>query len=274
MPRSTKRSALSTKKVKSSKLRMIAGRWEWPTRFPNFWSYSRWASWRNCAHAYLLGKVMKICPPPQGKAAERGDMIHRMAQAFLEGKTRGLPTELDKFAEEFRKLKNLGAVAEGDWTLTEDLQKTHPKDWDRAWLRVKIDARLMMENVQLVKARKGKKPLKVRTLVIVDYKTGQFRVDVAQMEIYAATATHYLEFDEVIVELWFLDQDKTEIRTWSWAEARALWTKWHERGHRMLADREFKPSPETERCKKCTYSSANTMTDGTKGPCVAWKQAI
>lgn len=275
MPRSTKpRSRLSS--VRPKKVRMIADRWEWPTKFPNFWSYSRWAAWRNCAYAYLLGKVMKICIPPQGKAAERGDMIHRLAQAFLEGKTKGLPDELSKFADEFYKLKRLGAVAEGDWTLTEDLRKTHGKDWDGAWLRVRIDARIMMEDAKLgkKKGKKGKVAQKVRTLVIIDYKTGRFEtIDVAQMEIYAATAIHYFDFDEVVVELWGLDKEKTEVRVWSRAEAEALWTKWHARGKMMLEDREFKPSPETEKCKKCQYSSANTMTDGTRGPCQAWRQA-
>lgn len=255
---------------------MLHGRWPYPTRFPNFWSYSRWSSWRDCPHAYLLSKIMKVCPPPQGKAAERGDMIHRMAQAYLEGKTKGMPDELAKFfREEFQRLKSMGAVAEGDWTLTEDLKKTIGTDWDRAWLRVRIDARLMMEAPVVTKRARGKKGgvVKTKTLVIVDYKTGRFRVDVAQMEIYAATAIHYFDFDEVTVELWFLDQDQTEVREWNRKEAEELWEKWSERGKRMLADREFKPNPETEKCKKCTYSSANRMTDGSRGPCEAWKEA-
>lgn len=265
-----KRSALSGKSQK-----MIAGKYPWPSRFPNFWSYSRWSSYRNCAFEYLLSKVLKLCPPPQGPAAQRGDMIHRMAEAFLKGKTKGMPDELSKhFESEFNRLKREGATAEGDWTLTQDLKKTIGTDWDRAWLRVRIDARLMMEEVTGVKTiKKKKEQIRTRTLVIVDYKTGRFKVDVAQMEIYAATAIHYLEFDEVIVELWFLDQDQTETRTWSRKEAEELWEKWFERGNRMLADRVFKPSPEIEKCKKCNYSSAKTMTNGERGPCEAWKEA-
>lgn len=242
------------------------------------WSFSSWGVYSQCPRQAMLGRINKLCPTclngkmvgfnpsrcdtcgvsqPMNKAMMRGDMIHRKAEAYLKGETKGLPSELNKFTKAFASLKKNKAQAEADWTLTSDEKLTHAKDWHNAWLRAKIDA-----HVELPK----------QTLLIIDFKTGQFNPKHGQGEIYAGVGKLVMpHIKKFVVELWFLDHGKTSDREYTAKEVDELWSMWRQRADAMLADEAFKPKP-GEHCKKCPYRS-DLRGKGGNGPCDAWKQS-
>lgn len=232
-----------------------------PGEMPRFWSFTRWVAWRDCPRYYLLDKVKKLVPFEGNAATERGTMIHMKGKQFLLGNTKGVPTEFDHFAKEMKNLKRHGAIPEQDWVITKDEKKTRGDDFVNAWLRAAIDAYVA--------------PGEDGVLYIVDYKTGQLKVDKQQGELYAALSTlFYPDAKKIVVELWFVDQDHVEPFEYTAKEARALWKKWRERADRMLGDREFKPKPGSK-CKFCPYRSDKEIKGmpGVQGPCDKYKEA-
>lgn len=230
------------------------------TKIPNFWSLSRYNKWRGCAYQYLLESILKYRAPPS-RAMERGIAIHSKFEHLLLGNVTGMPDELSSLGKEIKNLLRAKAIPEAPWTLTEDLKKTHPKDWKGAWLRAKIDAHVYFED-------DGE-------LLIVDLKTGRFNVAQAQMDLYAAMSQFYYPVVKNIrVELWFSDQGEIHGGDYSLQEAKDLWKRWVKRAKDMLSDRKFIPSPGPA-CKKyggCPMRSDKKLVDGRPGPCEFWKK--
>ena len=238
------------------------------TKFPNFWSLSRYGKWRGCAYQYLLESVLKgpdrrpKYKAPPSRAMERGIAIHAKLEELLKGNIQGMPDELEKLKKEINNLRKAGAIPEAPWTLTEDFQKTHPKDWKGAWLRAKIDAHQFFEDDS--------------ELLIVDLKTGRVNIAQAQMDLYAAMSQfYYPEAENIRVELWFSDAGEIEGQDYSPKEAQDLWKRWVKRAKDMLSDRKFVPSPGPA-CNKyggCPMRSDKQLEDGRPGPCNFWKKA-
>lgn len=227
------------------------------TKFPDFWSVSRYNVWRECARKYLLKHVLKY-PEPKHPAAERGIHHHHLLEQYLKGGIRGMPDELKNFKKEINEMKRLGARAEESWTLTKDLKQTHAKDWNNAWLRAKVDIHHFFEDDG--------------TLLIVDYKTGKIKPFTMQKELYAWMGTlYYPQAEKIEVELWFGDQNETDQEEYEAHKARNFRRKWIKRAESMLSDRSFRPSPGSA-CNYCPYRSDTTMPNGEKGPCDDWKK--
>lgn len=253
--RATGRSKFSGKEAPSRNLLALPP----PGDFPRFWSFSRWAAYRDCRRYYLLDKIKKLVPFVGNSATERGTKIHLLAKQYLLGKTKGLPSELESFRGEFANLKRAGAVPEQNWTITKDERKTRGTDFENAWLRADIDAHVP--------------PGDDGVLYIVDYKTGQLKIDKQQAELYAAySILYYPDAKEIQVELWFIDQGHVEPFTFTAKEVRALWKKWRERADRMLDDRTFEPKPGSK-CRYCQYRSDKQVA-GQDGPCDKWRDAV
>jgi len=233
-----------------------------PTKFPTFWSFSRWALYRSCPRNYMLDKIKKLVPFKGNSATERGDTVHKMAEAYLKGRTKGLPDELNNFKTEFTNLRKVAAKSEEEWCVTKDGKKTHGQDWNGVWLRAKVDAHATLDD---------------DTILIIDFKTGRIKPDMAQLDLYAALSTLYYDVENIEVEIWFLDhqgEDAIFSKTYTRREAEALWrSKWRERATRMLEDRTFKPKPSLASCKYCQYRSDKELPDGQPGPCDEHKKA-
>ena len=228
------------------------------TKFPGFWSISRYNTWRDCAYKYLLQHVLKY-PQVKHPAMERGIRIHKLLEELLLGNVTGMPDDLKKMQKEIKNIKKLGADPEVSWTLTKDLEHTYPKDWKGAWLRAKIDIHHYFEDDA--------------ELLIVDLKTGRVKIAQAQMDLYAAMALfYYPDLERVIVELWFSDHGEVEAQEYSAKQCRDLWKRWLKRADDMLSDRKFLPSP-GHVCRYCPYKSSKKQPNGEMGPCQEWKLA-
>lgn len=227
------------------------------TKFPTAWSVSRYNVWRDCAYKYLLKHVLKL-PEAMHPAAERGIKIHKLLEELLKGNITGMPDELKKLKPEIMNLKKLNIEPEASWTLTKDFEQTHPRDWDNAWVRAKVDVHHYFED-----------DLEV---LIVDLKTGRLKIAQAQMDLYAALAPYYYpDLESVIVELWFSDHGEVEAQEYTRKQCEDLMKKWVKRSDSMLSDRKFLPSPGSA-CRFCAYKSSKKMPNGEMGPCHEWKK--
>lgn len=231
------------------------------TKIPNFWSVSRYGKWRGCARQYLYESILKYRSVP-GRALERGIRIHSLFEHLLKGDVTGMPDDLAPLAREIKNLAKIGGSPEESWTLTEDCQKTHPRDWKGAWLRAKLDAHVYWPDE--------------KELLIVDLKTGRFNIAQAQMDLYAGMSQfYYPDAEEIRVELWFSDQGEIHGQDYSPRECRDLWNRWVKRARDMLSDRKWLPSPGPA-CKKyggCPMRSDKKLENGRPGPCHEWKKA-
>ena len=221
-------------------------------KIPQYWSVSSYNNWRDCAYRYMLEKIWRFRSPPH-PAMERGIRIHALFEQLLKGKVTGMPDELKKLKKEILSLRKLGGNPEEPWTLTKDYEHTHPKDWDNAWLRAKLDAHHYWEDEA--------------ELLIVDLKTGRLKITQSQMDLYAAMSQfYYPDAEEITVELWFSDQGEIE------SQSRDLWKRWEKRANDMLSDRKFIPTVGPH-CTRCPMRSSAKLENGEMGPCNEWKKA-
>jgi hypothetical protein len=106
------------------------------------WSISRLFKFEACPHQIFLSGVKKI-KQEAGEAADRGSMIHDLAEKYVRGQLEELPKELTKFKNAFFGLKELfdeGIVTcEEDWAFNIDWT---PTGWlaPDCWNRMKLDA--------------------------------------------------------------------------------------------------------------------------------------
>lgn len=260
-------------------------------RIPQYWSVSAYEAHSECPTMYALGRVIKYClfcgstagkkkvggsdrcikcgkSDPSVPAIERGVEIHSKAEAYLRGNTKGLPSELNKFAAEFSALLRRKAKPEVNWTLTVRGEPCLPTDWENAWLRVKIDAHDYEK--------------KEKHLTIIDYKTGKEKPQEHQAEVYALVSPHfYPELETVSTEFWWtltgsvtnvpVDKNR-EPTVWTRKDLAELQKKWWQRARVMLADRTFAATPGNH-CGRCRFRSSN-ITNGRPGPCDAWRAAL
>lgn len=222
------------------------------------WSFSRWAMYEECPLKTKLRHIDKLAPkvPPDRKAMDRGTDIHKLAEDYTLGTLKKLPPELKLFKQEFlqaRKAKDVKVELElafdRGWNVCDW------KDWNRAWVRIKIDL--------AVKVRK--------VLKVVDHKTGRLKTTEygPQLELYALGGLlEDSKVDTVKTELWFLDQGeivpdaKAEplAGIYHRSDLSSLKKKWEIRVAPMLNDTQFAPRPGNY-CRWCDYSAKKG------GPC-------
>lgn len=217
------------------------------------WSYSRWAVYEECP-AKAKYKFIDRLEEPGNKAMSRGGDIHKLAEAAVLEKRSKLPKELLRFATEFkaaRKVKNVETELELAYTST--WESCDWKDWDNAWVRIKIDLLLP--------------PDKTDTIEIIDHKTGRPKPAYApQLELYALGGLlRYPQAKVARTRLWYLDHgiispDKSKEGLYPSTAVPALKKTWEKRVIPMLSDTKFAPRPGNY-CSWCHYRKAN------KGPC-------
>lgn len=85
------------------------------------WSYSKLLSFESCKYQYKLKHVDRV-PEEKHPAANRGTAIHQLAEDFVTGKLKSLPTELLKFDDDFlalrQRMKEGHVSLEGEWGST------------------------------------------------------------------------------------------------------------------------------------------------------------
>ena len=71
----------------------------------NNWSYTKLIDYEQCPYRVKLKHIDKV-PEERAEAAERGTTIHQLAEDFVRGKLKDLPSELRHFAAEFAVLRD------------------------------------------------------------------------------------------------------------------------------------------------------------------------
>lgn len=215
------------------------------------WSFSTLDKFESCAYQVFIGKVKKI-PEPQGDAAARGEMVHKAAEEYVNGKRPDLISELSKYEAEFVKLKQAfdeGRVEqEGDWGFTINWERTGWME-PNTWLRVKLDA---FEQIDPVSCR------------VIDFKTGKkFGNELKHSQqgmLYAIAAfMRDPDLQFAAVEFWYTDQKLTDktVKTYSRDQALMFMPGWHKRGIRMTTETEFNPNPSKMNCMWCPYKKGD-----------------
>lgn len=215
-----------------------------PTKITS-WSYSRYATYTECP-AKAKYKFIDKLDEPKGKAMERGNDIHEMAEHYTLGKLKKLPEELQKFSDQFLELKKAKPQVEQTWAFRADWSETTYNDWKNCWLRVKTDAACLDE----------------QTLYVIDHKTGKFRGGYdEQLSLYAGTGMlKYPHIKEVNTQMWFLDSGDVVEKTYKVTEGKSILAGWVKKVKPMLNDTTFTPKPGNA-CRFCHFKKSNG------GPC-------
>lgn len=231
------------------------------------WSFSRLKVYQQCPFKAKLKFIDKLKEPsdPDGPMA-RGDRIHKLAQAYIEGKGRTLPAELALFPNAFKKLRAIykktpaNITVEETWAFRKDWSRTTWDDWNNCWVRIKVDVQWIDET----------------TVMIVDFKTGkyspQWNLDeyMEQLELYAAGALLFYADRgpnlKVIPALYFLDHEIIHPEPGTWkiyvpSDLPALKKKWEKTTKPMLNDKTFAPKP-NRFCYNCHFRKDNVANGG------------
>lgn len=225
--------------------------WHKATFFES-WSVSRYNDWApdegGCPKFAHYKHIIKIKEPEENSPAmARGSRIHQEAEDYLKNKTNIITPDMKIFEKEFKFLKKYGADAEADWTFRRDWTMTKWDDWDNAWVRVKLDAKLLYDD---------------NSLQVIDFKTGKINEYPLQMKLYGVAGfLAHPEVDRIDTELWFLDHPKQKdknpkIVSYDRSEFEGLRKEWEMRIMPMLRDRAFPPKP-SRKCNWCFYRKEN-----------------
>lgn len=210
------------------------------------WSFSLAMVFEECKYRVKLERLDRIPDKQPRPAADRGSEIHDEAQRFVEDRGE-FTNNLRHFYEDFVALHKhylAGRVScEEEWGFTKDWQPCTWKDAD-IWLRLKCDA-----VVHLSKAK----------LVVIDHKTGKrFGNEVKharQLQLYAlCSLIRYPEIEEVVCELWYLDQNELAWFTMKRRQLSKFLKIYDKIGVEMTNETKFPPSPNIFSCKYCPYS--------------------
>ena len=209
------------------------------------WSYSKLIDFEQCPLRVKMKHIDRI-PEAKAPAAERGTMIHQLAEDYVCGKLKKLPPELAKFTTEFHSLQasyKLKKVSlEGEWGFDRDWM---PTDYKTAWLRMKGDAVLFDGS----------------HAVVIDYKTGaSYGNEIKhgeQVQLYAiASFIREPKLQSIAVELWYLDKDELTQKTYSREQALRYVQSFDKRANKLVGATEFPPNANWITCKWCSFGPA------------------
>jgi hypothetical protein len=220
------------------------------------WSFTRFSDYERCP-AFAKYKHLDKLPSPKHPAADRGIRVAQQTEDWMNGDRRTMPKELKPLESEYRLIKrDPSTVAEASWGFTKDWEPCETTDWNRCWLRVKIDLCRQSKDGKLVK--------------IDDNKTGKFsEYNVAQymlqLDLYAAAGVTMIPTLEVVeTRLLFSDlgiiHPKEGPAVYTAKQAMKSRKEWDKRVRPMLNDTRFAPRP-SRACSWCPYSKSKG------GPC-------
>jgi CRISPR/Cas system-associated exonuclease Cas4 (RecB family) len=225
------------------------------------WSFSRWMDYVTCPAKFNFKHVQKLKEPPNA-AMQRGTDIHKLAEDFVNGKLRTLPTELKLMARQFKDLRAQKVkTVESQWAFKKDWTQTTWNDWTGCWLRVKMD--VTYTNLQY------------NALVPIDHKTGKFREEkndeyMTQLHLYGTSSFYKMpEIEVVSPRLWYIDEgriypdpEQGEDEIEFFPKDKVIMRKaWEDKVKPMFMDRTFKPTPSDRACRFCHFRKENG------GPC-------
>lgn len=239
------------------------------------WSFSRWNDWYQCPARARYKHLDKIITEEMAKKAadmragvieegpmERGAGIAKKAENYLTKKTSKLPIELMSLASTYRDIRKIeGLGVELGVGFTREWKPCSPTDWDRCWLRVKMDIS-WVETTKIGKAYND-------VLHIRDNKTGRLRDDKAeeymlQLDLYGTAGLALMPtVSSATAQLLYSDIGQIYPETptvFPREKLESMQREWERRVRPMFADRRFAPRPGYY-CRWCDFSKAKG------GPC-------
>lgn len=221
------------------------------------WSFSLLKNFEACPYRVYLARVERVPEPPPADDSPivRGEQIHLEAERFVRGDGPLTPA-LRKFATEFATLREHyqagGRVElEQKWGFTQDWEFC---SWENpaCWALVKCDL------VQTL-------PDEPAVVEIIDYKTGKrYGNEVKhgqQLQVYAIAA-FMRDPNAALVRtaLWYLDEGKQTVKTYTRPEVLQLLPRLMQRVERLTKATDFPPKPNKVNCKYCPYGVSNGNT--------------
>lgn len=213
------------------------------------WSYSRLTDFEKCPYMMRLKYIDKIETPPN-PFMDRGNRIHKSIEDFITGKADGLDPEIKTFTAELNSLreryKSKTVEVEGEWGFTNKWEPCDWRDYERVWLRVKLDSYVHLN------ADIG---------TVIDAKTGRkYGNEIKHAEqglLYAGCAfIRHPEKKKHIVEFHYFDQPETDNLTRVEYKpelvAKSL-LSFEKRATIMLTATMFPPRPNIVTCGTCSY---------------------
>lgn len=210
------------------------------------WSFSRLTDFEKCPYMMRLKYIDKVEQPPS-PAMERGIRIHKSIEDFITGKAEGLDPEITNFKPEIASLRErfkTGSVeVEGEWGFTNKWELCDWRDYERVWLRVKLDSYVHLSD---------------DVGVVIDEKTGgKFGNEIKHAEqglLYAGTAfIRHPEKKKHIVEFHYLDKNDISRVDYKPEQAAKALVSFEKRAMKMLTATMFPPRPNIVNCKFCPY---------------------
>lgn len=215
-------------------------------------SHSRLVVFEKCKFEAKLRYVDRIPEPPRplppGKTEhpnERGERVHRAAEAYVQGGVELVP-ELSKFKDEFAQLRELyasGQVSlEGEWAYT---RAWDPVAWmsHDVWCRIKCDAVVFSSDEEAV---------------VIDYKTGKRYGNELkhgeQMQLYQLGCfLRYPKLQNIRVELWYTDLDELHGMDYRRDQGLRFASNFERRLEALTTCEDFPPNPNRHSCRFCPY---------------------
>lgn len=217
----------------------------------NNWSYSAWAQFKACAFRLYRTKVCGD-KEPTNIFMTRGIEAHKKAEFYLKGQFKQLPKELLSLSTEYKNLRKAAPIVEQFWGVDMEWK---PTQWG-SWVVMKMDAAVT--------------PCKLtdHRLFVQDLKTGR-RYDNHddQASLYAVLGMQlHPTAKGVDVEMWYNESGEVYPIAYSVSQVEKLKKYWNREGKKLMAEREFLPSPNENACKYCNVRSDKG------GVCHAWKK--
>jgi len=222
---------------------------------PN-WSFSSLAIYEQCPYRFKLAKIDRLPEPPRppDNPLERGNREHKRYEDFVKGDVSALNDCEARSAQAFVPLLQHAQSLYADGLVSIEENWLFDRDWnvcDRSdvWLWSKLDMNVRDEANC--------------TSVVVDYKTGKSLYKaiehVQQMQLYAAATALRQEWaDQIVVELWYVDEGHVKQQIFPREQALSYVGRFDARAQRIYADRLFRPNPNRVTCRYCPYSPRGT----------------
>lgn len=221
-------------------------------KLPTFWSYSRLMDFEKCPYMYQLKHVDKV-PQPENPFSARGIELHAAHEDYITGKRDDIHLELAEFAIEMKSLRTRYVAKqveiEEEWAFDRQWQRTDWRDYDRTWVRIKLDAKVN---------------LTPDTALVIDGKTGKKYGNeikhAGQGQLYAgATFLREPTLQKTIVEFhyWDLKNDERITRVeYKPQFAAKVILSFEKRANIMLGATMFPPRPNVFNCRYCAYGKS------------------
>ncbi len=240
------------------------------------WSFSTYTQWLKCPRSVCFDKIQRVrIEEPPNEIFAKGNYAHKVAELHIGSRAKTPPPLAGEIASPVRGgrpirvdltpvrdivagLRKLKAKVELEWAFDREWNRVDWRDWDRAWLRMKIDA---LGEMLKPKPR----------LDLVDWKTGKVHDEHKQQRsLYALGGLRLVQIGELAdgderTELTarhvYLDWPETKAEErFGMKDLPALKREWEARTKQMLEDTEYQARPGWH-CKWCKFRKS------AGGPC-------